>query len=389
MLPRIRARHLLSRTSAFTCRPLCRALLLFALSAPLPIHAQQISSVSPQAIPPGGVPQSRVPPANPPNSAVESEEPNPAVEVEPSWVITHDSDGNVGQRIKVGGDFAIGGHARLGIMFGQAFVYNTLPHSGLGTQSMRDAGLTTQWHPNDVLKVEGMVGASRLGTTVGTDEQPVSPALIPITNLQFHITPSGDVVKLDLGFKRFIFDLSPELVANRAVRNDFIVHPQISLPSGWRLRELAEMGPVTSTGQSNARFSSEFTVGHKLGKSSELYSTYSSLHYAQPSVAGYFSPDWVQDIEGGWSTDVDRKSLSLSLDFGTGAGHAKNHGESYGPWGLSLHAASFVTWTAHSGQEVRASYEFYYDQSNPGVAQSSPGAWHMSVLTFSLRWGKQ
>ena len=178
-------------------------------------------------------------------------------------------------------------------------------------------------------------------------------------------------------------------MANRAVRNDFIVHPQISLPSGWRLRELAEIGPVTSTGQSNNRFNSELTVGHKLGKSSELYSTYTTLHYAQPTDAGYFSPDLVQNMEGGWSTDLDRKSLSLSLDCGAGSGHAKNHGESFGPWGLSMHAASFLTWTSNSGQELRASYEFYYDQSNPGVAQSSPGAWHMTVLTVSFRWGKQ
>src|ERR1039457_3302686 len=108
MLPRIRARHLLSRTSAFVCWPLCRALLLFAVSAPLTIYAQQMSSVSPQAIPSDGVPPSRVPPANPPTTTAESEEPNPPVAVEPSWKITHDSDGNVGQQMKVGSDFAIG-----------------------------------------------------------------------------------------------------------------------------------------------------------------------------------------------------------------------------------------------------------------------------------------
>lgn len=389
MLPRIRARHPLSRTSAFAQWPLCPAVLLFALSATLPIYAQQVSSVSPQAIPSDSIPQSRVPPANQPSASVESEEPNPPVAVEPSWVTTHDSDGNTGQQIKVGSDFAIGDHARLGIMFGEAFVYNTNSNSIPGTQSMRELGLTSHWHPNEVLKVEGMVGASHLGSTTNSDEQSVSPATIPTTNLQFHITPPGGVLRLDLGFKRFIFDLSPELVANRAVRNDFIVHPQISLPSGWRLRELAEIGPVTSTGQSNNRFNSESTVGHKLGKSSELYSTYTTLHYAQPTEAGYFSPDLVQNVEGGWSTDLDRKSLSLSLDCGAGAGHARNHGESYGPWGLSMHAASFLTWTSNSGQELRASYEFYYDQSNPGVAQSSPGAWHMSVLTFSFRWGRQ
>jgi len=388
MLPRIRARRPLSGGRTLIGWAVCRALLLFFLTAPLPTYAQQMNSSSLQTIPPDGVQQSSVPPANPPTDTAESGEINHPVAVGPSWVITHDSDGNVGQQIKVGSDFAIGERARLGVIFGQAFVYKTT-NSNLGTQSMRDLGLTGQWHPNDVLKVEGMVGASQLGSAVTAGEQPVSPTVIPIANLQFHITPPGDVIKLDVGFKRFIFDLSPELIANRAVRNDFIVHPQISLPSGWRLRELAEIGPVTSTGQSNNRFNSESTLGHKLGKSSELYSTYTTLHFAQPSAAGYFSPDLVQNVEGGWSTDFDRKSLSLSLDCGAGAGRAKTHGESFGPLGLSMHAASFLTWTSNSGQELSASYEFYYDQSNPGVAQSSPGAWHMSVVTFSYRWSRQ
>jgi len=273
-------------------------------------------------------------------------------------------------------------------MLGQGFVYNTLPGSSGETEEMRDAGVTSHWHPNDALKFDGMVGVSQLGATVSAGE-PVRRALIPIANLQSHITPPGGILKLDLGFKRFIFDLSPQLVANRAVRNDFVLHPQISLSSGWRLRALAEMGPVTSTGESNARYNSEFTVGHKLGKASELYSTYSMLHYAQPSDAGYFSPDLVQNMAGGWTTDLDRKSLSLSLDCGAGAGHARNHGDNFGPWGLSLQAQSYVTWTIHEGRELRASYEFYYDQSNPGVAASPtspPGAWHMSVVTISFRW---
>src|ERR1700676_5481691 len=196
MLPRIRARHLLSRGRTLIGWPVCRAVLLFFLTAPLPIYAQQMNSVSPQAIPSDGVPQSSVPSASPPTDTGESGETNSPVALAPSWVITHDSDGNVGQKIKVGNDFALGEHARLGVMFGQAFVYKTTTKSNIGTQSMRDLGLTSQWHPNDVLKVEGMVGASQLGSAVGAGEQPVSPTVIPIANLQFHITPPGDVVKL-------------------------------------------------------------------------------------------------------------------------------------------------------------------------------------------------
>jgi hypothetical protein len=309
--------------------------------------------------------------------------------VESTSVTTSDSLGNVRQRAKVESDFAVGDSARLGLLFGQGFIYNVLSKSNSNTEKIRDVGVTGQWHPNDIVKFDGMFGVSQAGATVAPDGQTVGQATIPITKVEVHLMPPGEIVKIDLGFKRFIFDLSPQLVANRAVRNDLVLHPQINLPSGWRLRALAEIGPVTMAGDSNARYNSEFTVGHKLGKESELYSTYSVLHYANASNAGYFSPDLVQNMEGGWSTDIDRKALSLSLDFGFGAGHARGHGDTFGPWGLSAHSESDLTWTVRHGREVHTSYEFYYDQSNPGVETSSSAAWHMSVLTLSFRWALQ
>jgi hypothetical protein len=178
-------------------------------------------------------------------------------------------------------------------------------------------------------------------------------------------------------------------VANRVIRTQFVVHPEIALPSGWRLRALAEMGPMTRAGERNDRYNAEFTVGHKLGNKSELYSTYGTLHYATASDAGYFSPDLVQTIEGGWTTDVDRKAFSLSLDFGSGASHARQHADTFGPWGLSLSAQSYLTWKVRPTRELRASYEFYYDKSNPGVESSSSAAWHMSVLTLSFHWATE
>jgi len=364
------------------------ALLSLALAASLPVHAQQLDPLPPQTSSYRALPQVQLPTANPSPPAEESDdEPNPAAAVEPASVTTTDSLGNIRQQINLQGDFAVADTVRLGLQFDQGFIYNNLPKSSGTTEEIQDVGVTSQWHPNEVVKFDAMFGVSQMGATTNPDGQSVPQAVIPVTKLQLHLTPPGGILKLDLGFKRFIFDLSPQLVANRAVRNDFVVHPEISLPSGWRLRALAEMGPVTSTGESNARYNSEFTVGHKLGKESELYSTYSMLHYAQPSNAGYFSPDLVQNIEGGWSTDVDRKALCLSLDFGLGAGHARQHGgDTFGPWGMSAHTGSFLTWTVRPGREVRASYEYYYDQSNPALESAPAGPWHMSVITLAFRW---
>jgi hypothetical protein len=389
MLSSKRWSHSLPCVSGSILPAVWRVLLCLLLAPALPLYAQRADSISPH-IPSDAVPEIQTLPANPSPSGDEpEEESNPAAAVEPAWVTTRDSQGNVRQRIKVESDFAVGDEARLGLLFGQGFIRNTLPTSSGGTEAVRDVGVTGQWHPNDVVKFVGMFGVSQADATVDASGQPVRQAVIPITKVQVHLTLPGEIVKADLGFERSIYDLSPQLVANRVIRNQFVVHPEITLPAGWRLRALAEMGPMTRAGESNARYNSEFTVGRKLGEKSELYSTYGILHYAKASNAGYFSPDLVENLEGGWTTDIDHNALSLSLDFGLGAGHAREHGDTFGPWGLSAQAQSYLTWTVHPGHEVRASYEFYYDRSNPGVELSPSVGWHMSVLTLSFRWAAQ
>ncbi len=98
----------------------------------------------------------------------------------------------------------------------------------------------------------------------------------------------------------------------------------------------------------------------------------------------------VQNMEGGWSTDLDRNALSLSLDLGLGAGHAKEHGmDTFGPWGLSGHTGAYLTWTVRDGADINASYEYEYDRLNPAVQPSTSGAWHMSIVTLSFRWARQ
>jgi hypothetical protein len=142
-------------------------------------------------------------------------------------------------------------------------------------------------------------------------------------------------------------------------------------------------------GQSNNRYNSESTVARQLGKNSELYTTLSMLHYREASDAGYFSPDLAQNLEGGWSTDLDRKTFSLSLDFGMGSSREREHGSAFSPWGISGHAETDLTWRAGHGHELRASCEYYYDQSTPAVESPGNGPWHMVILTVSFRWASK
>jgi hypothetical protein len=356
-------------------------LLCFFVAASLPLGAQQAdpSRVTPSSK--GDVPNSST------SSTASENQSNPAVALKPEWVFSSDSSGNIRQFIRLGNDYAIGDHARLGALYRQGFIYNVGSTSSPGTeQQIRDAGVIGEWHPNEVVKFEGMFGVSETGATVDAEEQPVPTAIIPIGDVHATLTPAGDAFRLDLGFKRAIFDLSPQLVANRVVRNDFIVHPQLGLSSGWRFRELAEIGPVTMPGESNYRYNSESTVARALGKNSEVYTTLSFLHYRGASDAGYFSPDLAQSLEGGWSTDLDRKAFSLSLDVGLGSSREREHGDTFGPWGISSHAETDLTWRAGHGRELRASCEYYYDQSTPALELPQAGPWHMLILTVSFHW---
>jgi hypothetical protein len=359
--------------------------LLFSVAAPIIVHAQQTNLISAEAA--ANIPASAASlPAhnNQSTSAEQPEDPSGVVVLAPTWITSSDSSGNIRQHIKVESDYAVGDRVRLGLLYGQSFICDG--QASGGNESIRDAGFIGRWRPNERLKLDGMFGVSELGSTTNGDGQAVSQTFIPITNIDGSYTSAEENARIDLGFKRSIFDLSPELVANRVVRNDFVIHPQIGLQSGWRFRELAEIGPVTSAEGNNYRYNSEFTVARKLAKNSELYSTFTTLHYAHASDAGYFSPTMVHNLEGGWSTEVDRKSLVLSLDCGLGAGHAKEHGETFGSWGLSAHTQTDLTWKIRQGRNVHATYEFYYDQSAPPLESAQAGPWHMSILTVSFRW---
>jgi hypothetical protein len=383
MAPRKRYRYSLSGFLDRTCRRGWGFLACFSLAGSLSVslYGQQVEAPATNA----AIPQVQSGNAVDSGSDEGSEqEVGPAIALQPGWLFSTDSDGNIRNRLKLESSLAAGRHDSIGLLVGEGLISN--PASNGNTEKIRDAGLIGQWHLNQVLKVEGMFGVSLAGATTNSDGQQVEQAFIPITKLQAHFTPAEEALKLDLGFERSIYDLSPQLVANRVVRNQFVIRPQLVFTSGWRARALAEIGPMTRPDESNARYNSEFTIGHKVGKKSELYSTYGLLHYAHASDAGYFSPNLVHNLQGGWSGDIDRGPFSLSLDLALGADRAEEHGSSFGPWGVSAGVGSYLTWTIGENNELNASYEYYYDQSSPAVQTSSSGAWHMSIVSLSFRW---
>src|SRR5579871_904797 len=171
--------------------------------------------------------------------AVAGDETNSRVAVQPTWFMIRDSDGNVRQQLTVESDVAAAGHVRVGLSFCQTFVYNVLAGSEWADRhDYRDFGVTGHWRPNQSLKLDAMLGLSQSDATVNADGDPVARATTPVGRVTAQITPFGDTLQLDIGFRRYQLGLSPQIVANRVVRNEFTIRPQVALPAGWRLRAL-------------------------------------------------------------------------------------------------------------------------------------------------------
>src|ERR1700730_14199413 len=101
MVRRKRARHPLPCASESFPRILWRAVLWFFLGTSLLLHAQHADLMPPQTPAASPAPVISTLPANPSTSAKETQdEANPAATIEPAWVTSRDSEGNIRQRIK-------------------------------------------------------------------------------------------------------------------------------------------------------------------------------------------------------------------------------------------------------------------------------------------------
>jgi hypothetical protein len=323
-----------------------------------------------------------------PEESQKPEMPSTPSMVQLFWTITRDSDGNIRRQYKLEGDIAVRGQARIGLAYDEMFVNNILGLALNGeTESYVSAAVTGQWQPNTAFKFDGSVGLARLGNTLDLAAVRVPHRLIPTANLLGHITAADEAVQVDFGFNRTVYDLSPQLIMNRVIRNEFVFRPGVALPSGWRFRLRSEMGSMTGDGEDNGRFNSEFTVARVLGKDTELYVTYGNLHYTKASDLGYSSPDRVETYEAGWTTDHNDKKKGVNLDFAIGAGHARDHDDRFGPWGISVRAQSEWAWKYRPGREVHASMEYDYNQFNPALLVApAKGGWSMCLVSVFFRW---
>jgi hypothetical protein len=308
-----------------------------------------------------------------------------AVRLEPGALVTSDSEGNVRRQLQVSTDFLVGPTFHLGASASHRRIWNR--SSGPSTSSsIRDLLVSSGWRMSRPIDVSGEAGIAEARAS-GDGGDAITPARSTLVGkVLIRLVPVANAGKIDVQVNRAIYDLSPLLVSKRVIRNALAAQPDFAFESGWRLRGSAELGSMTTAGERNGRRYTAYTVGHRIAHSSEAYSTYSELRFSRPSQAGYYSPDLVQALEGGWKTDVETTAFWLSMDVGIGAGRARDHGSRLGPWGRSLHAGFWSGWTFAARRELRVALDYYSNQFNPPVTASP--AWRMTSASLSFVWNR-
>lgn len=302
-----------------------------------------------------------------------------ATAAEPSYSFSRDSDGDVRQRIQLGGDATIRNDLRLGMTIARESVADNDFQ-----EQFSEFGVLARWRPKAAVNVSATAGAIRAQATSDRDGVSIWEAVIPVAGLRARVVSPGGLAQLDAQFSRNLVDATPLLVANRVVRNEIQMRPELSIAPRVHLRAVGALGAIDGTGDQNSRYLLGFGGGLNLGEGAELTANYSQLHYDHSTQAGYFAPDLVQTMEAGWRMEVDRNLMSLSLDCGAGAGRVRKHMAEYGPWGPSLRANSLLSFGFGHGRELRFEMELYNTQLSPRLAPAS--AWRYASATVGLRW---
>lgn len=298
---------------------------------------------------------------------------------EPMVGFSGDSEGNRRLQTTLGGDFAVGDDARLGVTVGRTRVSDSSD-----SRSFSEFGVTTRWRPRVAVELTGRGGAAFLGGT-RDDRGAQRPAhLLPTASVRLRAAVPGGAARLDVRFNRNLVDATRMLVANRVVRNEALVRPDFAISRRVRLRALGGAGSIHGGGEQNSRYTLGGGAGWNVRPAVELSANYTEIGYAHPSQVGYFAPRRSQRIEAGSYMEFGGRTALLALDLGAGAERVQTHGAAFGSWRPSLRAYALLSFAVHPGCELRWEAEGYDTQAGPALAPAS--GWKYGSVAVSFRW---
>ncbi len=291
---------------------------------------------------------------------------------------SHDSDGNTVWRF--GGALELGaiGPARFGIEGSRSHVGDGATGADLDALALR-----TTWQPIATLKMDATGGGVRIEPIRGIPGS--SAALEPTGLVRARWRAPASRLGLDVRAERGVVDASPLLVANHVIRTQY---------SG--LFAVPVVGPVTlrAIGKA-ATLSDSFEVNHKTTlsgvlavaatPSAELSAQFHQIHYAHPSVSGYFAPWQLQVAEAGTYIEIETPgSVVLALDGGAGVQRVAQQRGKFGPWTVAFRLYAMLDAPLAPGRDFRLELES--EDSQVAIAAAPSGQWRYGSVIASLRW---
>ncbi|MBI4460923.1 MAG: tetratricopeptide repeat protein, partial [Acidobacteria bacterium] len=299
--------------------------------------------------------------------------------IEPLGSFSWDSDGNARQRVRIGGDFAAGDVARVGVAVGRTRVSDDFED-----RSFSDFAVTTRWRPRAAFELHAAGGAVRLDSMPGGPGMQRSAGYLGTAEVRARATAPGGVARLDLRFNRNLLDATPALVANRIVRNEVRARPEFAITRRFRVRALGGVGSIRGGGERNTRSTVGGGAGWNLTPAVEVSANYAQIRYAHPSRAGYFAPDQIQTMQAGSYMEFEGNTALMALDLGAGAERLQEQGAGFGPWRPSLSAYALLSFMLRPGRELRFEMEGYDTQAGPVVAPTA--SWKYGSAAVSFHW---
>jgi tetratricopeptide (TPR) repeat protein len=288
--------------------------------------------------------------------------------IEPAFSFSRDSDGNNKVRAVAGGDIAVTQGARFGVSVG-----HTRISDAFSDNSVKDFMLTARMLSKAALQFDAGVGAVR-----------VARETLPVARVRLRASAPENKIRIDMRLNRALLDATPLLTANRVVRTEVSMRPDVGIGSRLRLRGTGGAGWMTGGGEKNNRYIVGGGTALTLTRAIEVSANFAQVQYRQASAVGYFAPSRIQTADIGSYMEFETERAVIAFDFGGGVERFREHGATFGEWRSALRGYSLLAFRLTPGKELRFEIDGYNTQAGPVAAPTS--GWKYGSLSASFRW---
>jgi tetratricopeptide (TPR) repeat protein len=296
---------------------------------------------------------------------------------------SHDSDGNTIWRL--GGALELGatGPARFGLEGSRSHVGDGVNGADLDALALR-----TTWQPIAALKIDASGGGTRIEPIRSIAGS--SATLEPTGQVRARWRAPASRLGLDVRADRGVVDASPLLVANHVIRTQYSGLLAVPVAGPLTLRAIGKVATLSDSFETNHKTQASGVVAVAVTPAAELSAQFHQIHYAHPSVSGYFAPWQLQVAEAGTYFEIETPgSVVLAIDGGAGVQRVAKQRGHFGPWTTSFRLYAMLDAPLAPGRDFRLELESEDSQvatTDATGGQATSGQWRYGSVIASLRW---